>query len=77
MSEKSVKTLCEKMAEEGSISTKLFKDKPLYWARQDRHEDLSPEELQDLDNQIKALREREERLKAEVPTALYISLSHN
>jgi hypothetical protein len=66
MSEASAKSLCAKLADDGAISTKLFKDKPLYWARQDRHEDLSPEQLQDLDRQIQGLREREELLKAEV-----------
>jgi hypothetical protein len=38
----------------------------LYWARQDRHEDLNPEQLKQLDEEIQSLKEKEVKLKTEV-----------
>lgn len=54
------------MAENGQISTKSFNNKPLYWAKQDRHEELNEEQLKELDLELKALKEKDEDLKAQV-----------
>jgi len=51
------------LAKDGSISTKLFKNKPIYWAKQDRYETLDPAQLQELETEIKGLREKDIELK--------------
>ncbi len=54
------------LAANNSISTKLFKNKPLYWSKQDQHQILNASQLKELENTIKGLREKDADLKKQV-----------
>lgn len=71
ISEATVKTICATLAESGQISTKSFNNKPLYWAKQDRHEELNADQLKELDLELKTLKEKDDELKAQVLTSIY------
>jgi 26S proteasome regulatory subunit (ATPase 3-interacting protein) len=66
LSETVVKTICANLAENNQVSTKNYNNKPLYWAKQDQHEDLDPEQLKALDLDLAKLKAKDEELKLQV-----------